>query len=191
MDKMSRVADSSRHAPCSAHLYDPRRDRNTQARAATLALSAFAVATAHVAIADSRGLHRYCEDVSAMHAMVLNKLGAALEWTELADRRPGPGEIRVKIAACGVCRTDLHVVDGELADPKVPIIPGHEIVGRIDALGAGVEELRIDERVGIPWLGHTCGVCPYCVRHRDNLCDRFTGAAVLVPVADAGESGAV
>ena len=69
-----------------------------------------------------------------MHAMVLKKLGAALEWTELADRQPGPGEIRVKVAACGVCRTDLHVIDGELPDPQVPIIPGHEIVGRIDAI---------------------------------------------------------
>ena len=79
---------------------------------------------------------------NAMHAMVLKKLGTALEWTELPDRQPGPGEIRVKVAACGVCRTDLHVVDGELPDPKVPIIPGHEIVGRIDAIGAGVEGLQ-------------------------------------------------
>jgi len=112
-----------------------------------------------------------------MHAMVLKKLGASLEWTELADRQPEPGEIRVKVAACGVCRTDLHVVDGELPDPQVPIIPGHEIVGRIDAIGAGVEGLRVGERVGIPWLGHTCGVCPYCVRSQENLCDRplFTG----------------
>jgi propanol-preferring alcohol dehydrogenase len=112
-----------------------------------------------------------------MHAMVLKKLGAALEWTELADRQPGPGEIRVSVAACGVCRTDLHVVDGELPDPKVPIIPGHEIVGRIDAIGAGVEGLHMGERVGVPWLGHTCGVCPYCMRGQENLCDRplFTG----------------
>ena len=76
-----------------------------------------------------------------MQAMVLKKLGTALEWTDLADRQPGPGEIGVKVAACGVCRTDLHVVDGELPDPKVPIVPGHEIVGRIDAVGAGVEGL--------------------------------------------------
>jgi alcohol dehydrogenase, propanol-preferring len=112
-----------------------------------------------------------------MHAMVLKKLGAALEWTDLADRQPGPGEIRVKVAACGVCRTDLHVVDGELPDPKLPIIPGHEIVGRIDAIGAGVEGLTVGERVGIPWLGHTCGVCPYCIGGHENLCDRprFTG----------------
>jgi propanol-preferring alcohol dehydrogenase len=112
-----------------------------------------------------------------MHAMRLQAVGAALEWTELADRVPGPGEIRVKIAACGVCRTDLHVVDGELPDPRVPITPGHEIVGRIDAIGTGVEGLDIGERVGIPWLGHTCGVCPYCRSQRENLCDRplFTG----------------
>ncbi len=112
-----------------------------------------------------------------MNAMVLNKIRTPLEWTELADPQPGPGEIRVKVAACGVCRTDLHVVDGELPDPKVPIIPGHEIVGRIDLLGAGVKELKIGERVGIPWLGHTCGVCPYCLNHRENLCDHplFTG----------------
>jgi propanol-preferring alcohol dehydrogenase len=112
-----------------------------------------------------------------MYAMVLNQLGAALEWTELADRLPGPGEIRVKITACGVCRTDLHVVDGELPDPKLPIIPGHEIVGRIDAIGTGVEGLLIGERVGVPWLGHTCGVCPYCLGGQENLCDRplFTG----------------
>jgi propanol-preferring alcohol dehydrogenase len=112
-----------------------------------------------------------------MNAMVLNKIGAPLEWTELAERQPGAGEIRVKVAACGVCRTDLHVVDGELPNPRTPIIPGHEIVGRIDALGTGVEGLSIGERVGIPWLGHTCGVCPYCLGHQENLCDRpiFTG----------------
>ncbi|MBJ3776899.1 zinc-dependent alcohol dehydrogenase family protein [Acuticoccus mangrovi] len=112
-----------------------------------------------------------------MHAMVLNAVGAPLVWTELPDRQPGPGEIRVAVSACGVCRTDLHVVDGELPDPHVPIIPGHEIVGRIDALGEGVEGLRIGERVGVPWLGHTCGVCPYCRSERENLCDtpEFTG----------------
>jgi len=112
-----------------------------------------------------------------MHAMVLNKVGEPLEWTELPDRQPGPGQIRVTIAACGVCRTDLHVVDGELPHPQVPIIPGHQIVGRIDALGAGFEGLRIGERVGIPWLGHTCGLCAYCEMQRENLCDSplFTG----------------
>jgi len=112
-----------------------------------------------------------------MQAMVLRKLGTALEWTDLADLHPGPGQIRVKVSACGVCRTDLHVVDGELPDPQLPIIPGHEIVGRIDAIGSGVEGLRIGERVGIPWLGHTCGICRYCAELRENLCDRplFTG----------------
>ena len=112
-----------------------------------------------------------------MQAMVLKELGAPLEWTDLADRQPGPGEIRVKVAACGVCCTDLHVVDGELSHPQVPIIPGHEIVGRIDMIGAGVEGLRVGERVSIPWLGHTWGVCPYCRGGQENLCDRplFTG----------------
>ena len=112
-----------------------------------------------------------------MQAMVLKRLRTPLEWTELPERQPGPGEIRVKVSACGVCRTDLHVVDGELPNPHIPIIPGHEIVGRIDAIGAGVEDLHIGERVGIPWLGHTCGACPYCMMHRENLCDHpiFTG----------------
>jgi len=112
-----------------------------------------------------------------MQAMVLNAVGAPLEWTELPDREPGPGQISVMVSACGVCRTDLHVVDGELPHPVTPIIPGHEIVGRIDRVGAGVEGLRVGERVGVPWLGHTCGVCPYCLGHRENLCDAplFTG----------------
>jgi propanol-preferring alcohol dehydrogenase len=112
-----------------------------------------------------------------MQAMVLKKVGDLLEFTDLADRQPGPGEIRVKVSACGVCRTDLHVVDGELPNPQVPIIPGHEIVGRIDVIGAGVAGLRVGERVGIPWLGHNCGVCPYCLGGQENLCDRplFTG----------------
>jgi propanol-preferring alcohol dehydrogenase len=109
--------------------------------------------------------------------MVLNQLRTPLVWTERATPEPGPGQIRVKVAACGVCRTDLHVVDGELPHPQVPIIPGHEIVGRIEALGADVTGLELGERVGIPWLGHTCGVCPYCLAGRENLCDhpRFTG----------------
>jgi propanol-preferring alcohol dehydrogenase len=112
-----------------------------------------------------------------MHAMVLNKLRTPLVWTELPDRQPGAGQIRVKVTACGVCRTDLHVVDGELPHPHVPIIPGHEIVGRIEAMGPGVDGLRLGERVGIPWLGHTCGVCPYCRMQQENLCDQplFTG----------------
>ncbi|WP_036257326.1 zinc-dependent alcohol dehydrogenase family protein [Methylocapsa aurea] len=112
-----------------------------------------------------------------MYAMALRKIGAPLVFEEMPDPIPGPGEVRVRIEACGVCRTDLHVVDGELPDPKLPIIPGHEIVGRIDALGPGVEGFQVGARVGIPWLGHTCGVCPYCASGRENLCDRplFTG----------------
>ena len=106
-----------------------------------------------------------------MHAMVLNQISAPLEWTELADKEPAPGEIRVKVIACGVCRTDLHVVDGELPNPKLPIIPGHEIVGRIDKLGEGVKGLSLGDRVGIPWLGHTCGICLYCMGNQENLCD--------------------
>jgi propanol-preferring alcohol dehydrogenase len=112
-----------------------------------------------------------------MHAMVLNAVRTPLVWTEIPEREPGPGEIRVKVAACGVCRTDLHVVDGELPDPRLPIVPGHEVVGRIDSIGEGVLGRRPGERVGIPWLGRTCGVCPYCTSSRENLCDHpgFTG----------------
>ncbi len=112
-----------------------------------------------------------------MFGMVLHETGTPLIFEELPDPVPGPGELRVRVEACGVCRTDLHVVDGELPNPKFPIIPGHEIVGRIDALGPHVEDLKIGARVGIPWLGATCGVCPYCVSQRENLCDRpvFTG----------------
>ena len=112
-----------------------------------------------------------------MWAMVLKALRSPLEYTQLPDPIPDPGQIRVRVTACGVCRTDLHVVDGELSEPHLPIVPGHEIVGRIDALGAGVEGLRLGERVGIPWLGHTCGVCSYCQTDHENLCDAptFTG----------------
>ena len=112
-----------------------------------------------------------------MHAMVLKALRTPLEWTHLPDRLPESNEIRVRVAACGVCRTDLHVVDGELPHPRIPIIPGHEIVGRIDAVGSAVEGLTLGQRVGIPWLGHTCGVCPFCRLQRENLCDHplFTG----------------
>ena len=109
--------------------------------------------------------------------MILRASGAQLEQVELPDPEPGPGEIRVTVLACGVCRTDLHVLDGELPEIAYPIIPGHEIVGRIDGLGTGVSGLAIGQRVGIPWLGHTCGVCFYCRSGAENLCDRplFTG----------------
>src|SRR5262245_32553506 len=109
--------------------------------------------------------------------MVLIQPGAKLLLQEMPDPSPGPGAIRVSVAACGVCRTDLHVVDGELPNPRLPIIPGHEIVGRVDAIGPGVTNIRLGMKVGIPWLGHTCGVCPYCRSDHENLCDspQFTG----------------
>jgi propanol-preferring alcohol dehydrogenase len=112
-----------------------------------------------------------------MRAMVLEKPGAPLVMRERPVPAPGPGEILVEIAACGVCRTDLHVVDGELPNPRLPIIPGHEIVGRVSALGAGVAGFSVGERVGVPWLGFTCGVCRYCRGGAENLCDAplFTG----------------
>jgi alcohol dehydrogenase, propanol-preferring len=112
-----------------------------------------------------------------MHAMVLPARGERLRPAERADPTPGAGEVRVKVSACGVCRTDLHVMDGELPDIPYPIIPGHEVVGRIDALGAGVTNLAIGRRVGVPWLGFTCGECFYCRTEKENLCDRprFTG----------------
>jgi propanol-preferring alcohol dehydrogenase len=112
-----------------------------------------------------------------MRAMVLRAIGQPLAFEERAEPRPGPGEIRLRVEACAVCRTDLHVVDGDLPKPRLPVIPGHEIVGIVDALGAGVEAPAIGARVGVPWLGHACGVCPYCVSAQENLCDRpiFTG----------------
>ncbi|MES1162199.1 MAG: alcohol dehydrogenase catalytic domain-containing protein, partial [Rhizobacter sp.] len=112
-----------------------------------------------------------------MQAMVLTQPRTPLQWQELPDREPGDGEIRVAVAACGVCRTDLHVVDGDLPEPKLPVVPGHEIVGRIAAIGAGVRGLQIGQRVGVPWLGHTCGHCAFCLSTQENLCDRplFTG----------------
>jgi propanol-preferring alcohol dehydrogenase len=112
-----------------------------------------------------------------MQAMVLERLREPLRLMERPDPLPANGEVRVRVSACGVCRTDLHVVDGELPNPKLPIIPGHEIVGRIDRLGAGVDTLAEGIRVGIPWLGRTCGHCPFCRSGRENLCDDplFTG----------------
>jgi len=112
-----------------------------------------------------------------MHAMVLPARGAPLQFQDRADPMPGEGQIRVRVSACGVCRTDLHVVDGDLPEIRYPIIPGHEIVGRVDLVGTGVTTHRIGDRVGIPWLGYTCGVCSYCRHGMENLCDRplFTG----------------
>ena len=112
-----------------------------------------------------------------MRAMVLDRPGTALVLRERPIPQPEPGEVLIEIEACGVCRTDLHVVDGELPHPKLPIVPGHEIVGRVAAAGSGVTGFARGERVGVPWLGATCGVCPYCRDGRENLCDRplFTG----------------
>lgn len=114
-----------------------------------------------------------------MHAMVLRQRGAPLQWVERDDPAPGPGEVRIRVTACGICRTDLHVVDGELPFGQLPIVPGHEIVGRIDAIGQGVADLRIGDRVGVSWLAASCGICPYCLAGRENLCDRplFTGCS--------------
>jgi alcohol dehydrogenase, propanol-preferring len=111
-----------------------------------------------------------------MHLMVLQRAGERLVMEERPDPAPGPGQIRVRVEACGVCRTDLHVVDGELPDIRPPIVPGHEIVGRIEAAGEGVS-LPLGARVGVAWLGHACGHCSYCLSARENLCDEpaFTG----------------
>jgi alcohol dehydrogenase, propanol-preferring len=112
-----------------------------------------------------------------MLAMILERPGDSLKLIERPDPQPGEGEVSVRVSACGVCRTDLHVVDGELPKPKLPIVPGHEIVGYVEAVGQGVDALEPGMRVGIPWLGHTCGHCPYCREGRENLCDYplFTG----------------
>jgi alcohol dehydrogenase, propanol-preferring len=113
-----------------------------------------------------------------MRAMQLHKAGTRLVLNEALERaEPGPHQVRLRVAACGVCRTDLHIVDGELTEPRLPIIPGHEIVGYVDALGAGVTGLKLGDRIGVPWLGFTCGECAYCRSGRENLCERarFTG----------------
>lgn len=112
-----------------------------------------------------------------MRAMALDKARTPLVMRERPDPVPGAGEILIVVSACGVCRTDLHVVDGELTHPKLPLVPGHEIVGRVVKLGAGVSGFALGERIGVPWLGGTCGVCPYCRSGRENLCDNpvFTG----------------
>jgi propanol-preferring alcohol dehydrogenase len=112
-----------------------------------------------------------------MHAMVLTAPGTPLAAVDRPTPRPGPGQVLVAVHACGVCRTDLHVVDGELPEPTLPIVPGHEVVGHVVAVGGGVETVVPGARVGIPWVGHTCGVCRYCTSGRENLCPqaRFTG----------------
>ncbi|MGH7624292.1 MAG: zinc-dependent alcohol dehydrogenase family protein [Gemmatimonadaceae bacterium] len=112
-----------------------------------------------------------------MRAMVLERPGEPLRLTELPRPTPGPGQLLLQVHACAVCRTDLHVVDGELPSPVLPLIPGHEIVGTVATCGDGAERFAPGDRVGVPWLGWTCGVCRYCRSGRENLCDRarFTG----------------
>lgn len=112
-----------------------------------------------------------------MKAMVLERPGTPLILKTLADPRPGSGEIRIRVEACAVCRTDLHVVDGELSHPKLPLVPGHEIVGVVETVGADADPSLLGSRVGVPWLGFTCGQCSYCRAGLENLCDAplFTG----------------
>jgi propanol-preferring alcohol dehydrogenase len=112
-----------------------------------------------------------------MQAMVLERAGTPLKAATIPRPEPGPDQILLKVLACGVCRTDLHIYDGELGEPKLPLVLGHEIVGRVEALGSGVTGFAVGERVGVPWLGYTDGTCRYCRDGDENLCDhpRFTG----------------
>lgn len=112
-----------------------------------------------------------------MRAMILEQQGQPLIAADLPEPQPGPGEVRLRVLACGVCRTDLHVVDGDLTEPALPLVLGHQIVGVVDALGDGVDAFAPGDRVGVPWLGGSCGDCGYCTSGRENLCDepRFTG----------------
>jgi propanol-preferring alcohol dehydrogenase len=115
-----------------------------------------------------------------MKSMVLRLTCEALAAEDRPIPTPGPGQVLVRVAACAVCRTDLHLVDNELPDARTPIVPGHEIIGRVEAIGPGVERLAEGDRVGIPWLGWTCGTCAYCTSGRENLCPnaRFTGCQI-------------
>jgi propanol-preferring alcohol dehydrogenase len=112
-----------------------------------------------------------------MRAMILERPGEPLRPVERPDPEPGRGEVLVRVRACGVCRTDLHVIDGDLTDPKLPLVPGHQAVGEVVAAGPGAERFAVGEVAGIPWLGWTCGECRYCRAGRENLCERarFTG----------------
>src|SRR5215510_6439207 len=112
-----------------------------------------------------------------MRAMVLDSPGRPLREADLPEPEPGPGQVRVRVQACAVCRTDLHVADGELPDPKLPLVLGHEIVGTVEEKGERVGPFAAGDRVGVPWLGWTCGACRYCRAGRENLCvrARFTG----------------
>jgi propanol-preferring alcohol dehydrogenase len=118
--------------------------------------------------------------------MLLETPGKPLREVDLPRPKPDGGQVLVKISACAVCRTDLHVVDGELSEPKLPLVPGHEIVGTIEEMGEGVQDFAVGDRVGIAWLGWSCGKCPYCRSNRENLCDqaRFTGYTIDGGYAD-------
>src|SRR5262245_35086342 len=115
--------------------------------------------------------------MATMQAMVLDAAGRPLRLATIARPTAGPAQVLLRIHACAVCRTDLHVADGDLTRPKLPLVIGHEIVGTVAQVGAGVTELATGQRVGVPWLGWTCGECEYCRTGRENLCDRarFTG----------------
>src|SRR3989442_3441174 len=125
----------------------------------------------------SGSLSSRCRYGNGMRAMVLDSPGLPLSFLDVEPPRPGPGEVRLRVRVCGVCRTDLHVVDGDLREPKAPLILGHQIVGEVETLGAGVDGLALADRVGVPWLGWTCGECSFCASGRENLCPRarFTG----------------
>ncbi|NJM19630.1 MAG: zinc-dependent alcohol dehydrogenase family protein [Richelia sp. RM2_1_2] len=112
-----------------------------------------------------------------MRAMILQQPGLGLSMSDVPMPKPKPEQVLIRIRACGVCRTDLHIVDGELSNPKLPLILGHQIVGIVEGLGKEVSQFKIGDRVGVPWLGHTCNCCRYCRTHQENLCDyaQFTG----------------
>ena len=112
-----------------------------------------------------------------MRAMVLEKVGEPLQAVEMPVPVPAAGELLLKVLACGICRTDLHVVDGELTEPNLPLVPGHQIVGQVELMGQGVRGFALGDAVGVPWLGGTCGSCSYCIEGHENLCDKgvFTG----------------
>jgi propanol-preferring alcohol dehydrogenase len=121
-----------------------------------------------------------------MNAMILSGPERPLKLSEIAKPKPGKGQVLVKVSACGVCRTDLHVVDGDLKHPKLPLVPGHQVVGVVEISGSGVKAFKTGDRVGVPWLGGSCGACVYCRSGRENLCDKalYTGYQINGGFAD-------
>ncbi len=126
-----------------------------------------------------------------MLAMCFTAPGQPLRPTERPVPQPGPGQVLVRVRACGVCRTDLHVVDGELPHPRPAVVPGHEVVGVVERLGDGAGRFAAGDRVGVPWLGHACGACRYCRSGRENLCDApaFTGYTLVSGYAEYALAG--